>query len=446
MTNPVATSLYNKLSDEFDTRKHKLNGHGTDHLSLVRNSAFEVFKSKGFPSIKEEDWRFTSLAPFLEENFSFIGGVVNEAQLQQAISEMAIPSLDAYQLILVNGSIHFGLSQLPDDKKISIQSLQSISNTDLFKENSTTPDHVGGKSMVALNTAFFTDGVFFEIKKDAVLDKPLQIIHIYSGNESMFFQPRHLVVVNQNAKAEIIESSVALKNESVVFVNSVSEFLVKENAQLVHYHIQSNAPKERWVNYTQVIQHRNSRFDNFTFSLPGADLIRNNLEIKLNGVATETHMYGLYLVGAHQLTDNHTSIDHNYPNCNSNEIYKGVLMENGRAVFNGKVFVEREAQKTNAFQQNNNLLLSNKAQVYAKPQLEIFADDVKCSHGCTVGQFDPESLFYLRSRGIGEEAARKILVEAFMFDVTDKISNPAVKKFLKRLIYDKLGQSNELPE
>ncbi|MBC8034053.1 MAG: SufD family Fe-S cluster assembly protein, partial [Chitinophagaceae bacterium] len=169
---------------------------------------------------------------------------------------------------------------------------------------------------------------------------------------------------------------------------------------------------------------------------------RNNLEIRLNDTATETHLYGLYLVAGNQLTDNHTSIEHRHPGCRSNEMYKGVLMDNGKAVFNGKVFVKREAQQTNAFQQNNNLLLSDKAQVYAKPQLEIFADDVKCSHGCTVGQFNPDSLFYLQSRGIGANAAKKMLVEAFMFDVTEKINNEAVKQHVQELIYKKMGTSS----
>jgi Fe-S cluster assembly protein SufD len=439
MATQVATLLYNRLTDEFDARKHLRNGTPIDHLTQVRNQAFEVFKEKGFPSIKEEDWRFTNLVPYLDGQFSLNAFPTSEGQIKPIIEQASIKGLDAYSLVLVNGSIHFAASTLPDDLKVTIKTLKSVSDTDIFKTHNNTNDHVGGNAIVALNTAFFTDGYFLEIAKNAVIDKPIHIIHIYTTDENTFFQPRHLMVVNENAQAEIIETSVAVKENGIVFVNSVSEIVIQDNARLIHYHIQNKKENERWLHYYHVTQQRSSRYDNFTVSLPGADLIRNNLEITLDGTATETHLNGLYLVAGHQLTDNHTSIEHKFPNCNSNEMYKGVLMESGKAVFNGKVFVDRLAQKTNAFQKNNNLLLSEKAQVFTKPQLEIFADDVKCSHGCTVGQFNPESLFYLRSRGIGEDAARKLLVEAFMFDVTEKIENQSVKNYVQALIYEKMG-------
>lgn len=439
MATQVATLLYNRLTDEFSARKHLRNGTPIDHLTQIRNTAFEVFKEKGFPSIKEEDWRFTNLVPYLDGQFSINAFPASEDQVQQIIEKAAIKGLDSYCLVLVNGSIHFAASNLPHDARVTVKTMQNISNTEIFEKHNNTNDHVGGNSIVALNTAFFTDGYYLEVAKDAVVDKPIHIIHIYTTEENTFFQPRHLLVVNKNAEAEIIETSVAVKENGIVFVNSVSEISIDENARLTHYHIQNKNKDERWLHYYHVTQQRSSRYDNFTFSLPGADLIRNNLEITLDGTATETHLNGLYLVAGHQLTDNHTSIEHKFPNCNSNEMYKGVLMESGKAVFNGKVFVDRLAQKTNAFQKNNNLLLSEKAQVFTKPQLEIFADDVKCSHGCTVGQFNPESLFYLRSRGIGEDAARKLLVEAFMFDVTEKIDNEPVKKYVQSLIYQKMG-------
>jgi len=183
-----------------------------------------------------------------------------------------------------------------------------------------------------------------------------------------------------------------------------------------------------------VRQHRQSLYNNFTITLPGADLVRNDLQARLEEDHTETHLYGLYLAAGHQLVDNHTLVDHQKPNCHSNELYKGVLLEHATGVFNGKVFVHQEAQKTNAFQQNNNLVISNKATIDSKPQLEIFADDVKCSHGSTVGQFSEESLFYLRARGIGEEAAKGLLINAFAFDVTEKIRIPEVEAHVNELI------------
>ena len=436
MVNQLTAPLYNKLIAEFEGSL----APGTNgDLSKLRKDAFEVFKAKGFPTLKDEDWRFTNLTPFLTDDFSLVSGIAAEEEVISAINAALIPGLDAYLLVLLNGEIQPALSVLPAGD-VTIQPLESIVNSAEFAAHATF-DEVESNRMLALNTSLFTDGYFIEIPRNVVMDKPVQIIHLYSADENAMFQPRHLIVVNENAKAELIESSVMLRNAKRVLLNSVTQVSVKQNAQLIQYNIQDNHTEERLIGYTRVTQERDSRYDNFTFNLPGAELIRNNLEVVLNGTATETHLLGVYLVGGHQLTDNHTAIHHKFPHCESNEIYKGVLLDHGKAVFNGKVFVERPAQKTNAFQQNNNLLLSDNAQVFAKPQLEIFADDVKCSHGCTVGQFDPESLFYLRSRGISEDSSRKLLVEAFMFDVTQKITNEPVKQYIQSLIHTKMEDS-----
>ncbi|MET1053691.1 MAG: Fe-S cluster assembly protein SufD [Pedobacter sp.] len=434
----MTAPLYDKLIAEFENSESASGTNGD--LSTIRNTAFDLFKAKGFPTLKDEDWRFTNLGPFLTDDFSFVTGEAEEDQVIAAVNKATIPGLNAYLLVLLNGKIQPALSVLPDAEHISIHTTNSISDSSVFSEFASL-DAKETNRMLALNTALFTDGYFLEVHKNVVLDKPIQIVNLYAADDHAFFQPRHLVIVNQNAKAELIETSIFITNGHRAILNSVIQADVKENAQLIQYNIQNNLPDERLITYNQVRQEQNSRYDNFTFNLPGAELIRNNLEIELNGSNTETHLFGLYLVGGQQLTDNHTAIHHKFPHCESNEVYKGVLLENGKAVFNGKVFVERPAQKTNAFQQNNNLLLSDKAQVFAKPQLEIYADDVKCSHGCTVGQFDPESLFYLRARGISEESARKLLVEAFMFDVTQKISNEVVKEYVQSLIYSKMENS-----
>lgn len=434
----MTVPLYDKLIAEFENTD---SATGTDgDLSNIRNKAFDLFRAKGFPTLKDEDWRFTNLGPFLTDDFSFITGEAEESQVIAAVNKATIPGLNAYLLVLLNGKIQPALSVLPDAQQLSVHTTDSISDSSVFTDFASL-DEKETNRMLALNTALFTDGYFLEVHKNVVLDRPIQIVNLYAADDHSFFQPRHLVIVNQNAKAELIESSIFIKNGHRAVLNSVIQAEVKGNAQLIQYNIQNNQPDERLITYNQVKQDENSRYDNFTFNLPGAELIRNNLEIELNGSNTETHLFGLYLVGGQQLTDNHTAIHHKFPHCESNEVYKGVLLENGKAVFNGKVFVERPAQKTNAFQQNNNLLLSDSAQVFAKPQLEIYADDVKCSHGCTVGQFDPESLFYLRARGISEESARKLLVEAFMFDVTQKVSNEVVKEYVQSLIYSKMENS-----
>jgi Fe-S cluster assembly protein SufD len=438
MINLMTAPLYDKLITEFESSESAKGTNGD--LSNIRNTAFDLFKAKGFPTTKDEDWRFTNISPFLTDDISLITADADEDKVIAAVNKATIPGLNAYLLVLLNGKIQPALSVLPDAQQISIHTTESVSDSSIFADFAAL-DAKENNRMLALNTALFTDGYFLEIHKNVVLDKPIQIVNLYSADDHAFFQPRHLVIVNQHAKAELIESSIFIKNGNRAVLNSVIQAEVKENGQLIQYNIQNNLPDERLITYNQVRQDQNSRYDNFTFNLPGAELIRNNLEIELNGSNTETHLFGLYLVGGQQLTDNHTAIHHKFPHCESNEVYKGVLLENGKAVFNGKVFVERPAQKTNAFQQNNNLLLSDKAQVFAKPQLEIYADDVKCSHGCTVGQFDPESLFYLCARGISEESARKLLVEAFMFDVTQKIGNEVVKEYVQSLIYSKMENS-----
>ncbi|MBC7903518.1 MAG: Fe-S cluster assembly protein SufD, partial [Gemmatimonadaceae bacterium] len=223
-----------------------------------------------------------------------------------------------------------------------------------------------------------------------------------------------------------------------VFVNSVSEVSLGENAIFSHYYIQTGHARTTSIQHTEVEQARSSVYNNYKVSLPGARLFRNNLHVRLNGENTETHLYGLYLAGGNQLVDNHTLVDHRHPNCQSNELYKGVMKDEATGVFNGKIFVRKPAQKTNAFQKNNNLMLSRKATIDSKPQLEIFADDVKCSHGSTIGQFNENALFYLKSRGIGDAKARALLVHAFAFDVTEKIPIPEVQAHINQMLEDKL--------
>jgi Fe-S cluster assembly protein SufD len=409
-------------------------------MSRLRSSALARFRVKGFPTGKNEDWRFTSLTPYTDTHFFLEMVSPDEDHIRQAVADMAIPGLNAYQLVLVNGSIRPDLSVLPDEKLATIQPISEAVSSGVFGEYLHENTYTGSDALLALSTALFTDGCFINIPKEAVVDRPIHILHIYGASGNVFFQPRHLWVVNRHAQATIIEQSVVIKEQSnVSLANSVCRIAVKEDARLTHYELQQNAPGERWLHYSRVSQQRGSRYDNFTFSLPGADLIRNNMEMALDDTATETHLYGLYLVGDNQLTDNHTAIAHGHPACQSNQLYKGVITGNGKAVFNGKVLVSREAQQTNAYQQNNNLLLSGHARVYAKPQLEIYADDVKCSHGCTIGQFHPESLFYLRSRGIDEETARNLLVEAFAHDITDKIEDEPIKLYMQQLIHNSMA-------
>lgn len=428
--NNVGTKLYEVL-----TRSFAAEGTAPDTaLYTLREKAFEQFREKGFPTIRDEDWRFTNMAPYLKDEYvlNASGAVPDKDALKELLEDTTVEDWDAYRVVLVNGAIDPALSVLPAGDAVTVRPIADIIRTEVFDRYAGRYLQMESYPFAAVNTAFFRDGLFVEVKKGAKADKPLHIVHLFTTDVPVFFQPRHLVVLHPHAELHFMESTACVKGDAAVLVNSVLECVLEDGAQLTHYVLQNGRKGERLISHTQVSQAAHSRYDNVTISVPEADLIRNQLQVILDGSASECHLYGLYLPNDGQLIDNHTVVDHRQPNCESNELYKGVLQGSARAVFNGKIYVRQIAQKTNAFQQNNNLLLGDKALVHSKPQLEIFADDVKCSHGSTIGQFNPESLFYLRARGIGEEMAKELLVQAFGADITDKVSSAAVQKHLEK--------------
>jgi Fe-S cluster assembly protein SufD len=398
----------------------------------IRQQAFSRFRALGLPSVKTEEWRYTNIQRFLKDSFSLSQeeGTVNADQLKNA----DIPQLDSYKAVLVNGRLQPSLSQLPAEGKITISKLSEAANNTQLQSWFDKHPHLQKQSFAALNAALFADGLFIEVGSNASLDKPLHIVHVYTTEANAFIQPRHLLILHKSATLEIIESAIGLNDQAIAFVNSVTEIVLEENAELWHYNLQISEKNSRHIYHTSAVQKADSRYHHFNFTLPSAEMTRNNLSVALTGSNTETNLHGLYLATNEQHVDNHTFVDHLVPNCNSNELYKGVLLDNANGVFTGKIHVHQDAQKTNAFQQNNNLLMSEKASINSQPQLEIYADDVKCSHGFTVGRFSEESLFYLRSRGIGEEAAKTLLVNAFAYDITDQVHIPALQDFLSEKI------------
>ncbi|MBN8861149.1 MAG: Fe-S cluster assembly protein SufD [Sphingobacteriales bacterium] len=425
----TTTSLYDQLISFYNNTA----GSGQQWLSDLRSRAFEAFSTQGFPTTKNEEWRFTNIAAFLKEDYSLQPGA---ATLQDIKKSNGIPSFDAHEIVLKNGM----LNEDVNIRGITVTPFRAALKDDRLKSYLSKYISLEKNAFAALNTALFQNGVVIETAKNIIADKPLHLIHVYNAEDPVFVNPRILVIANKGSKTEVVES-IYVKGKSPLFINNVTEAYIAENARLDQYYLQTTAPNVRLVNFTQCVQSSDSLYNNYTYTLPGADFVRNTLHLDLNGTNTESHLYGLYLTGANQLVDNHTSVHHLFPNCMSNELYKGVLMDNSRAVFNGKIYVHQDAQKTNAFQQNNNMLLSNKAVIDSKPQLEIFADDVKCSHGSTVGSFNNEALFYLKARGIGEIAARNLLVNAFAFDVTNKIQIPAVREYVEKLITKKMSEA-----
>jgi Fe-S cluster assembly protein SufD len=428
MTNDITIPFYQYILEGGNGLTPK-----EDVLYNLREEALERFRSLGLPNLKTEAWRYTNVQRALKEADFRLQAQALPVTADQ-VEAAAIPGMDCYRAVLVNGRLDQELSALPDNPNITISRLSEATQQSSFQAFFDKHPHLADQPFAALNTALFTDGLFIELKAKAMLDKPLHIVHVYTLAKDAFLQPRHLWIAHPNASATIVESTLGLHESAIAFVNGVTEVVLKDNAELWHYNVQNSVQNSRHIYHTSANQQTYSRYHHYNFTLPSATLTRNNLSVALNGSYTETDLHGLYLATESQHVDNHTFVDHQVPNCNSNELYKGVLLDNANGVFTGRIHVHQDAQKTNAFQQNNNLLLSTKADINSQPQLEIFADDVKCSHGFTVGQFNEEALFYLRSRGIGEEAARTLLVNAFAFDITDQVHIPALQQHLSEQI------------
>lgn len=434
MITKITNQLYDQFISDFEVQSIISESSESKELQALRQNAFEQFKKLGFPTTKVEDWKYTNVGPFLKQEF------VTEEQEEfvsvsdKLIDKARIKGLGCYSVVLVNGQFHPELSDVITEDGITVAPLVASTSMPAFIKHFGKYTDTAKFHFAALNTALFRDGLFVEVKKNAVIEKPLHIIHVQASGTNTFIQPRFLFVLGTNAQATIIESFITAEKSAEIFVNNVSEIVVGENAQLKHYYIQNCNAHTRYIQQTEVNQQASSVYNNYKASLPGTALLRNNFNVALDGENIESHLWGIYLAGEKQVVDNHTIVDHRKPHCQSNELYKGVMKDEAVAIFNGKIFVRKDAQKTNAFQQNNNLMLSQKAVVDSKPQLEIYADDVKCSHGSTVGQFNKEALFYLKSRGIGEEKARALLIHAFAFDVTQKMPHEAVQAHINHLI------------
>jgi len=431
-----AVPLFGEIVDGYNQRMAS-DGAERESVDLrrARQSAFEKFRLVGFPTIRHEDWKYTNLNRFLKEEYSIDGKSIQVPK----IPNVAIPGLDAYRVVLVNGIWDGKVSggSLPSGVVIMrvAEALRDPAFAGYF-ENGKWGNH----AFPNLNTALFTDGLLVEV--NGAVEKPLHIVHYYTAEQNILVQPRHLWVIGANAEVTIVEAVHSPSGTAKVLVNSLTEVIANRDTRIHHLVIQAAETGVRMVNHTTVRQKKQSLYNNYTFTFPGAELVRNDLQLRLEEDHTETHLYGLYLTAGQQLVDNHTLVDHQKPNCFSNELYKGVLLERSTGVFNGKVYVHPDAQKTNAFQQNNNLVISKHATIDSKPELEIFADDVKCSHGSTVGQFSENALFYLRARGIGEEKAKALLIAAFAFDVTEKIKVEAIQKCINQLISQHIPASN----
>ncbi len=428
MSTIVADSLYQQVVTSF---KELEAIPEPANLTAIRRAAFERFQQEGFPTVKNEEWKYTNLHSLTNTSY-----VLNTDVAIDDIdtSKADIPDLDAHRIVLVNGQYVLAFSSLEDEIGLVVKPIEEAHAESNFQKHYAQHADKSDNVLVQLNTALQTAGVYIAVAKNKVVSKPIHIVHVASGDNSFFAQTRNLIVLEQHAEVEIVESFITLDGTAKNLNNKVTEIVLEENAKMQHYYLQVSEAVSNYINHTEIYQERHSLYNNYNCNLPGASFVRHNINVRLDAENVESHLYGINLTSGKQFVDNHTIVDHMQPHCESYEWYKNIPQDESTAVFNGKIFVREDAQKTNAFQQNNNMLIGDKSTVYTKPQLEIFADDVKCSHGCTMGQFDDEALFYLRARGIGEESARILLVHAFAFDVTSRFSNEIVRRYVENLV------------
>ncbi|MBP3943422.1 Fe-S cluster assembly protein SufD [Sphingobacteriaceae bacterium WQ 2009] len=427
MSTIVSESLFQQLVTGFQEQETAAEPAA---LTAIRQAAFARFQAVGFPTVKHEDWKYTNIHKLVSQPYVLNADVAID---NLDFSAGDIPALDAHRIVVVNGQYVLTFASLEAEAGLTVKSIEDAVEEPEFIAHFAQHADQTDSALVALNTALYTTGVYIHVAKNAVLSKPIQIIHVSTGVDEFFAQTRSLVVLAQNAEAEIIESFITLAGTAKNFQNKVVEVVLKENAKLQHYYLQVAEAASNYTFHTEVYQEKHSVYNNYNCNFPGASFVRHNINVRLDAENVESHLYGINLTADDQLVDIHTIVDHLKPHCESYEWYKNITQDSSTAVFNGKIYVREDAQKTNAFQQNNNMLISDKSAVYTKPQLEIFADDVKCSHGCTIGQFDNDALFYLRARGIGEHSARILLVHAFAFDVTSRFSNEIVRAYVEEL-------------
>ncbi|PIA78702.1 Fe-S cluster assembly protein SufD [Gaetbulibacter sp. 4G1] len=404
----------------------------------VRNDAIKIFEEKGFPSKKEEAWKYTSLNKILKEDYSIFPKQENALEYRD-VKKYFIHDIDAYKIVFIDGKYSSHLSETTHDG-IDVCLMSAALSKPKYRlviENyfnkAATKD-----SLSSLNTAFSKEGAYIHIPKNKLVEKPIQIIHLSTGNESAtLLQPRNLIVVDENSHVQIIERHQSL-TDNAVLTNSVTEIFANKRAIVDYYKIQNDNANASLIDNTFIKQKRESVASVHTFAF-GGKLIRNNLNFYQEGERINSILKGVTIIGNKQHVDHNTLVHHIEPNCESHQDYKGIYNENSTGVFNGKIIVEKEAQKTNAFQSNNNILVSDKATINTKPQLEIFADDVKCSHGCTIGQLDENAMFYMRSRGIPEKEAKALLMYAFSNNVLSSVKIREMKQRITKIIANKLG-------
>jgi Fe-S cluster assembly protein SufD len=415
-------------------------------LLPLRKAGIARFMDLGFPTLQDEDWRFTNLAPLTKLPLHPVGESANEAAAKTTLEKHIFTQLSGPRLVFVDGQCSTALSSvhgLPAGVRVSNLTAALVADSESIKKQLGLCALTDDNAFAALNQAFFTDGGYVQLPAGVSVAEPIQFIFISTAKQAgATSQPRNLIVAGANSRATVIESYISTDN-TAYFTNAVTEIVAGENAALEHLKFQDEAPEAFHLATIAGNLGRTSKVSVHSFAL-GAKLSRNNIRAKLAGEGLECILNGLYLTRGEQLADHHMIVEHAQPHCASHEYFNGILDDKSKGVFHGRIYVHPIAQKTDAKQTNKNLLLSDDATADTKPQLEIYADDVKCTHGATVGQLNDESIFYLRSRGLDRETARRMLIHAFAGEIIARVKHDAVREQLDKVIWDRLEANPHL--
>jgi Fe-S cluster assembly protein SufD len=431
--------LKESLIQLFDTISERVSANDSAFMSRQRTEAMEHFRLHGFPTSKEEKWRHTPIEDLTDDHFSVeIAPSVTGKDLQEMF-RCEVHNFDTLIVSLLNGwytDRENGLSTLPNGIIYGSLSAAMKQFPDEVEKYFGSAADITSNGFISVNTALFQDGIFIKVPDGVQADRTLQIIKMIDRQEKSFVQSRNMIILGRNSSLNLMHCDDSI-NQFSSLINTVTEIFVGENAHLELYKLQNINNQSGLINSTFIRQEANSGIKTNTLTFNGG-MIRNNITVDLEGENAEAEVLGLYLMDRSQHIDNQIYINHKAPNCTSTEKFKGILDEESSAVFNGHIYVARNAQKTNAYQNNNNILLKSTATINTMPFLEIYADDVKCSHGATIGQLDQEAMFYLRSRGISSENARLLLMYAFAADIINHISIEALQKRIDDMVKKRL--------
>ena len=427
--------------DAFRAFESGLNGQSSTPIHQIRRRAIDRFEVTGFPTSSDEAWKSINLSPLTA---AFRPAAPSTALTPDALDQVRLGA-DEWTIVFVNGffnEAHSDLARLPDGLTITSIAKEIDAGSDLLVDHVSKVAEFEDHAFTALNTAFLTDGALIHARRGAVVEKPVHVVYFStSSDEPTVSYPRSLFVAEENSQLTVVETFAGL-GDGPYLTNHVAEIVVGDNAIFDHYKVGLEGDQAVHVANQQVRQGRSSSFCSHSISI-GGQFVRNDVSSALDGEGCESTLNGLYVLNGSQHCDNYTLLDHRKPGCPSHELYKGILDGKARAVFRGKIHVHQIAQNTDAYQQNKNVLLSDDARVNTKPQLEIYADEAKCSHGATIGQLDDDALFYLQARGISRRAAHRMLLEAFADDVLSRIKIEGLRKALTRRVLDKIAAPGE---